>query len=182
MDAGLPTRRSLAWRVILAAAAIVCAVALPGAALAGPGSISGHITRADNADPVEGATVELRDPVGAPVPGVTAQTAADGSYTIPDVPAGSYIVLAYNALESLALTFHPGTGAPTEAVPIAVGEDESVTGVDLALPLGGTITGHVVQAGTTTGLSGADTFVTLVDWLTNAAFGITVQVLSLIHI
>src|SRR6185503_18506219 len=108
--------------------------------------------------------------------GLTAQTAADGSYTIPDVPAGSYIVLAHNAVDSLALTFHPGTGAPTEAVPIAVGEDESVTDVDLALPLGGTISGRVFQAGTSTGLSGADTFVTLVDWVTNAVvLGITVQ-------
>ncbi len=161
------------WTV---AAALVCAIALPEHALAGPGSISGHIVRADNSDPVEGASVELRDPAGAPVPSGNAQTGADGAYTIPDVPAGSYIVLAYSAFEGLALTFHPGTGAPTEAVPIEVGADASVTGVDLALPLGGTVSGRMFQAGTNTGLFGDDTFVALVDWVTNAfIFGITVQ-------
>jgi hypothetical protein len=62
---------------------------------------------------------------------LTINSDAEGRYRFEALPAGSYIVLAaFNELAT-ARVFHPGASRVAEASPVAVGDDEERTGVDL---------------------------------------------------
>jgi len=100
------------------------------------GTISGTVTDADTTDPIEGATVTAE--------GYSTTTAADGTYTLADLPVGSYTVTA------------SATGYVDESKTADVLENQT-TVVDFALspePTG-TISGTVTDADTTDPIEGA---------------------------
>ena len=85
-----------------------------------PGSLSGLVTRTSDGSPLQGATVEIRDSLGNPVPGLDAITTGpvqtDGSYRynyrFPSVPAG----VSYRVTATLA-GFRPGAGTTFPQTP-----------------------------------------------------------------
>ena len=114
------------------------------------GSIAGVVLDA-NAQPIAGADVSVW--INAPAQtnvGVIgygkAVSAADGSYLIDGLPAGSYIARAHAAgfipeHYDNAATFQAATVIPLAA-------NQAVTGIDFSLEHGGTITGTVTDAAT----------------------------------
>ncbi|HEX9562482.1 MAG TPA: carboxypeptidase regulatory-like domain-containing protein [Gemmatimonadaceae bacterium] len=102
-----------------------------------PGTISGVITNASNGAPIAGATVSTVPPTA------TVTTNAQGSYTIPNVPPGTYTVNATSA------GFNPNSA------PAAVTSSQVAT-TDIALtPLPGGIMGVVTDASNGAPIAGA---------------------------
>jgi hypothetical protein len=72
-------------------------VAIPAAAPVSTGTVSGTVTDSGG-NPVAGVPVTLENPNGTPALGTNGQpiasttTGADGTYTFPDVPVGTYVV------------------------------------------------------------------------------------------
>lgn len=69
-------------------------------------------------------------------------TAADGSYTSPRLPAGSYLVHVGGGSSGGYDTWYGGTTREF-AKPVLLAPGQAVTGIDMELPLGGTISGKV---------------------------------------
>ncbi|HSV74308.1 MAG TPA: carboxypeptidase regulatory-like domain-containing protein [Chthonomonadales bacterium] len=85
-----------------------------------PGSLSGLVTRTSDGAPLEGATVEIRDSLGNPVPGIGAITTVPVqtvggyrfNYRFPSVPAG----VSYRVTATLS-GFRPGVGTTFPQTP-----------------------------------------------------------------
>lgn len=108
--------------------AVVCITSLSAAVSKAPqpkggnGSISGFITDSITGQPIQGAQVMA----GCHLCATTNQ---DGSYTIPNVPSGDYIVKAKKCHEYVVKEY------PT---PVHVEAGQHVTGINIALaPVGG---------------------------------------------
>ncbi len=120
------------------------------AALAAAGSISGTVT--DTADPagLAGVCVTATSADGGIGFG-SAVTAADGTYTVPGLAAGSYTVEfdpTCNGLNASADL------AQSAAASVAVAAGAAVTGVNATLAGGGAIAGTVTDASNPGGLAG----------------------------
>ena len=105
--------------------------------------ISGRITGSDGA-PLAFASVQAM-PIG-PSGGAwgSAWTDADGLYTINDLAPGSYKVQARGPFgSSYVPLYYPNATSSWEGTALTIGADTHLTGIDLALPVGGTITGTI---------------------------------------
>ncbi|HEY3437595.1 MAG TPA: carboxypeptidase regulatory-like domain-containing protein [Actinotalea sp.] len=154
--------RALALVAVAALGAVGLAPAASGVGLA---SISGTVTLPPGVLGVTAADITV---TAAPVSSgswITASVAADGSYTIPELPAGVYTVrFDPPAGSSLAAEYYDGVYGWQDALPVPV-TTEPVTGIDAALEVGGTITGTVaVPAGSS--VDGST--VSANDWPTGA--------------
>lgn len=100
-----------------------------------PGSISGRVTDATNGNPIEGATVTASNTVTGNFTGVTA---ADGTYSIPNIDPGNYAVVATA----------PGYAANNPAVQTTVTTNSNTANVNIQLnPIPpGSISGLVATA------------------------------------
>ncbi|NLD78659.1 MAG: hypothetical protein GX643_18585 [Acidimicrobiales bacterium] len=107
-------------------------------AQAGPGSISGAVTRDSDASPVAGVVVSL-GPWGP-----QATTGVDGTYTISGVEPGQHIV-HFDGVAPLVGEYYGDSLTWAGAQPVAVGVGELVDGIDAGLALGGSIEGRVVR-------------------------------------
>jgi len=87
-----------------------------------------------------------------------ATSAADGTYTIPRLPTGSYKVRfsAYASSIGYIHQFYKGKATKKEADPVAVVAGATVTGIDAAMHKGGVIAGTVTDAATHTSLVGIE--------------------------
>ncbi|MEO0108437.1 MAG: carboxypeptidase-like regulatory domain-containing protein, partial [candidate division WOR-3 bacterium] len=122
-------KKFLAILVVLSATALFAAATAPKAERDGSGSISGTITDAVTGNPIEGAKVT------AGCCGRSALTGADGSYTIGNLPAGSYRVKAMKCGE-----YEPGEYPNL----VEVAEGQHVEGIDISLtPIGGSGSGSI---------------------------------------
>jgi hypothetical protein len=155
-----------------------------------PGGITGKLTD-QSGQGIAGVTVTLDDGTGTPVPAVTPViTAADGSYSFPDLPAGTYKVsfgtlptgdtyVTPSSGTTAALTVTPGattTADATAQVPVTPGsvsgilEDQNGHGVG-----GVTVTlkdpDGTVVATTTTAADGSYSFPTVAPGSYQVAFG-----------
>ena len=108
------------------------------ASLARAGSIAGVVTDSAGA-PLQGVYV-----YSAPGNGY-AYTAADGSYRVGGLSAGSYQIRFYGSGTLLGEWFDDAAGQATAAV-IDVAAGEAVVGVDASLSEGGSLTGTVSDA------------------------------------
>ncbi|MEM1271691.1 MAG: TonB-dependent receptor, partial [Bacteroidota bacterium] len=112
-------RRTGAW--------LACLILLPAFAFAQQGTVSGTVTDALTGDPLPGANVILTEP-GGTTSSLGAATDFDGNYTVANVPAGSYDLIArfigYNESRQ------PVTVTAGQTVTINVALDEQGVGLN----------------------------------------------------
>lgn len=114
------------------------------------GSISG-IIRSGSGSPLANATVmvQMQATSSTTVSArffTTTRTLQDGSYKVDGLPAGSYLVAA-RATGHLMRYYH-GAATPQAATPVALQTNQAATGINIDLPLGGSISGIVLDAKT----------------------------------
>ncbi len=117
------------------------------AALATGGQITGTVTAATGGADVQNAAVSVYD-AGGNVVG-TACTAADGTYTVSQLPTGSYRVGFANgcgASNNYLPQFSSGKSTLASADPVSVTAGSPTSGIDAALLTGGRIFGIVTAA------------------------------------
>ena len=106
----------------------------------GSSGLSGSVTKASDGSAISGATVQL---VQAKTTLATTNTAADGSYTIGNVPAGTYDVVAsasgYGTIRDAGVALNPNANATA----------------NVTLGMAGTVSGIVTKTDGVTGISGA---------------------------
>jgi 5-hydroxyisourate hydrolase-like protein (transthyretin family) len=112
-------------------------------------SISGVVTSQANGTPVAGICVDLAKSAGA-IDGLDeVYTNASGEYTFSQLRAGSYVV-GYTGgcgnTGSYAPVYYDGQVSPATATPIPVAAAQQVTGINEAMPAGGTIAGTVTRS------------------------------------
>jgi hypothetical protein len=104
-------------------------------------SISGTVSTAGvNAHPLAKSSVYATS-TADPLINYTGFVNDDGTYTIPGIAAGSYIVEFQPWGKNRADQWWNGASSPGAATPITVTTGQAVTGIDAALPLAATITG-----------------------------------------
>ena len=153
--------QSLARRV----AASACAVTVVTAAFVGmtatsasaapAGSISGTVTAAAGGAPMAGICVGafLHGP-DETLLGNAVATAADGTYTIPNLPVGNVDVEFYGSglctgggvVTNVVNQWYNNQLTPGTATPVAVADSVTTANVNAAMVAGGTITGSVTAS------------------------------------
>jgi uncharacterized surface anchored protein len=113
------------------------------------GVITGTVTNASSGDPLAGILVEARDTTGDFGSGCTA---ADGTYSIGSLPAGSYSVtfdpLSANCGPAQNLVPENYTGPHSSGGSVAIDGTGTVSGIDIALQAGGSASGTVTDVAT----------------------------------
>ena len=133
-------------------------------ALARPGSISGTVTDSVTGQGVEGTRVRLYSASSYEV--VWTQTNANGSYSLPELPPGSYFLRAEDPsyLDQLYDGMPcEGGCVVTTGTPIVVAASTNTPGIDFALQPGGSISGTVTSAATGTPISSGEVQLTSAD-------------------
>lgn len=121
--------------------------------LADESVITGRVTDSSTGSPIEQVSISAFDPAaGLSGWGVTDE---NGDYRIGELGAGSYEVSFDATGLGYAAQSWPGT------VPLAVGE--TVSGVDAALELGGSVSGTVIAAGSGLPLANVSVSITVAD-------------------
>jgi hypothetical protein len=145
---GFRSRRGAATAVVLALLALLSVTA--PSALAASGSISGTITGAPSHDSLAGVEAcVVRTVNEGEVPIEVKErcrlTDADGDYEIGPLDAGTYLVSAWppDDGENYLPRYYDADGMwPTDSVTVA---DAPLTGIDMELPEGGTLSGRVTE-------------------------------------
>jgi hypothetical protein len=139
-----------------AATVAVTAPALtPGidAVLVQGATISGTVTAATTGTPLAGITIELyRDGNWTQ----SAVTDGQGSYVFRGLASGSYTLRAvppFNRNVNYAPVYYNNQAQPEQATPVTVTAPQIVSGIDMVLQAGGTISGRVMALDTGNGLS-----------------------------
>lgn len=117
----------------------------------GAGALSGTV-RSTSGAPLFNMTVQAWA-AGALAPVVFISSEADGSYRL-SLPAGSYRVLAFDPAGFYATDFYAHASSFESSTSVAVGDGQSVTGVDFALATAGFLVGFVYDASSGAALSG----------------------------
>ena len=131
-------------------------------ALIKEGSITGTVTSAGTTAPLAGASVYVYNSSGSQVGG-SVTTNASGVYTKGGLTTGTYYVRTQNSL-GYADELYNDKPCPGGACTVTTGTAVSVTAgaatgaIDFALVVGGSITGTVTTAGTTTPLPGVTVY------------------------
>jgi hypothetical protein len=111
----------------------------------GSGVIRGRVTRLDNGQPLRGVSIRLTVQRGsASIRDLPAATTDDsGRFELPGLPAAEYIL---TATRSGFVTLQYGQARPNQSGrPVVVGDGEAVEQVDIALPRGGVVAGHLLD-------------------------------------
>lgn len=152
----LPRRSRFVWLLVIAMLVSLLSVAgqnTPAMAAVGTASISGTVQGqgTPNVD-LAGVLVSARSTNGFYFrSGSDAYTGADGSYTISNLPAGTY-TLSFQVVDSgpgmnYVSTYLGGKSAIAAGDRFTVGAGESVAGKNVVLAIGATISGHVDHPG-----------------------------------
>jgi protocatechuate 3,4-dioxygenase beta subunit len=108
----------------------------------GTAVLRGHVYDADGGRPLRGSIVRIRA-LAPNAPNRTATTDPQGAWEFTELPAGEYLVnVSKNNYVSLA---HGQRRPGDQSLPIAVADGQTIEKLDIALPKGGVITGHVVD-------------------------------------
>ena len=102
------------------------------------GSLAGRVTGEGESLP---ATVTVRAESGDHR--VSTTTREDGSYLLPRLPPGEFLVSAGTREARYVAAYYPGASIPEEARPVAVERHQEITGVDFVLQRAGAIRGRV---------------------------------------
>jgi hypothetical protein len=127
-------------------------------ALSSGGIISGTVTDTTTASPIQGATVLIATLNGSVIDNKTASTNAAGVFSVAGLPSGSYFAFT-SASTSLNyanqvynnIPCNP-TCNPTSGTQIAVTAGSTTPGINFGLTPGGTISGIVTDAATSSGI------------------------------
>lgn len=106
--------------------------------------ISGKVTRESGGQPVQGLWVYAYNYASGSWGG-SAQTQADGSYTITGLQPGSYRINVNASGTNLIGEYYDNAGSSGTATAVAVAAGQMVSGIDFALAEGGQITGVVTR-------------------------------------
>jgi hypothetical protein len=107
----------------------------------GTAAIRGRVVTADTGAPIRRAQVRAFSPEGRESRGTS--TDAEGRFELRDLPAGRWELVASKAG---FVTLRFGQRRPLEAGrPIELGDGETISKADIALPRGGAVTGRVVD-------------------------------------
>ena len=107
-------------------------------------SISGTVIETQGGQPVNGLVVRAHDyTTGTWI--ISATTQADGSYTIPDLAAGSYRVVVQTTGTDYAQEYYDSTYDYNTATAINLSEGQTFSGIDFSLEIGGKIEGTVTD-------------------------------------
>jgi 5-hydroxyisourate hydrolase-like protein (transthyretin family) len=143
------------------------------AALAAGGNISGTVTDAASGDPMVGVEVDVFDSEDNFITSTT--TAADGTYTVTGLAAGSYEA-GFFATGNFLPQYYNGKASLATASSVSVSSGETTDGIDAALAAGGQITGTATDSSTHAGVANVevdlyDSTGTLVSFTDTAADG-----------
>jgi hypothetical protein len=127
-------------------------------ALTRRGSISGTVTDESTSQPIIGAVVEAfsETPLinfANTVAGFRARTDSSGNYTIDNVPAGKYLVLAHK--DNYLPEFFEEAASKDSADLVVVEDNANVADVDFTLERGGSISGLVASENDSLPIAGA---------------------------
>lgn len=109
-----------------------------------PGTITGTVTREDDGSPVVGATVSASK-TGAGWGWGSTTTGADGSYTLPSLNPGAYILTFQAEGTDLVTEYWDDATEWSAATPVELASGGAVTGIHAQLAVGGTVSGTVVR-------------------------------------
>jgi carboxypeptidase family protein len=145
----LPARAAVRALALLLASLSLClapaAIAPSLASAAQPGSITGVVTAADTAAPLDGVRVCVYA-IGASTPTACQLTGALGEYEASNLAPGQYEV-EFSSPEEAGLNylaqFYKAAAGRAQAEAVTVAEGGVTTGIDAALAPGGSIDGHV---------------------------------------
>lgn len=115
--------------------------------IASTATLSGRVVGPDDS-PVEGAHVWAYLPTDGLVPatpGATGVTGPDGSFTLDEIPLGTYAVLVHPTGESLAHRWLPDAPTRTSATPITLSRHQHLDVGTIALSGVGSISGTVAD-------------------------------------
>jgi hypothetical protein len=129
---------------------ILFSVVAGSAPCVGAGALSGTV-RSTSGAPLPRMTVQAWA-TDAPAP-VVFSSEADGSYRL-SLSAGSYRVLAFDPAGFYATDFYALASSFESSTSVAVGDGQSVTGVDFALATAGFLVGFVYDTSSGAALSG----------------------------
>lgn len=118
-----------------------------------PGTITGMVTREDDGSPVVGATVSASK-TGAGWGWGSTTTAADGSYTLPSLTPGSYVLTFQAEGTDLVTEYWDDAVDWSAATPVELVSGGAVTGIDAELAAGAAITGTVTRTGDGSSVAG----------------------------
>lgn len=127
-------------------------------ALTPRGSISGTVTDQSTGLPIVGAVVEAFSEtpfvnLANSIAGFRARTDSSGNYTITNVPAGKYLVLAH--AEGYLPEFFEEAATKDSADLVVVEDNANVEGIDFTLSTGGSISGLVASETDSLPIAGA---------------------------
>jgi hypothetical protein len=114
-------------------------------------SISGKVTREDDGTPVAGVSVTTDGPTEASV-----TTDSTGTYTLPNLAAGSYVVSFFPEGTDLKREYWKDASDYSQATPVVVGDGEAVSAIDASLVQGGSIQGVVTREDDGSAIAGAE--------------------------
>lgn len=123
----------------------VAQAAQSGNANAGTAGISGTVTQQSSGAPVGGVTVEIFRASDPTTPIVSTATGPSGAYHFSGLAAASYKLQFQGA--GFSSLWYPDSLTPDGATPVAVGNGQALTGINIRLGgLPGVISGQVVGA------------------------------------
>jgi len=109
-----------------------------------PGSIEGTVTRDLDDESIPGLWVTAHNYINGQWMG-NAQTQADGSYKIIDLPAGIYRVEVSTGGTDYIREYYDNTYDHNSAIPVTVTAGSDITSVNFGLAIGGSISGQLTD-------------------------------------
>ena len=102
------------------------------------GSVAGQVTGSGEA-PLANITIRAVSDNHR----VSTSTGEDGSYLLPRLPPGEFLLSAGTRDQRYVPAYHPGASIPEEARPVAVEQRRNLTGIDFVLQRAGAIRGRI---------------------------------------
>jgi hypothetical protein len=125
---------------------VAMGMAVAGSALAG--AISGTVTAPNGTTGLSGIEVTAYSEVGSGfVPGPSVFTAANGTYTLSGLGAGSYVVGFWDSAGTYIPEYYNNVADAWDGTAVVVGASGTVGGINASLALASKIAGQVTKAG-----------------------------------
>jgi hypothetical protein len=126
-------------------------------ALTGGGTLTGTVTQDGSGAPLVGLDLDLFDATTSTIIPVNATTRADGTYSFPVLPAGTYRLRIDPTLaQGFPRTYYPASYSLSTAGTVTVSQNATTSGINFSVPQAGSISGIIREEGTLTPLAAID--------------------------